>query len=394
VVSKYEKFEPTEGFSQLREMLIKISFLHENDDNSDMSTFNFTILNRPRPNKEFESVSINSFRNETNIQVDIHKKSYDYGMPLCPSIIFSQICTSISVPNITDFVDFFRETSSLEDNGQISQTTVNIKQRLFELMETEQITKIGMIAMEFANNYSTLNDLTDRRNDTLNDDQKENCVDMALYLLIQLYKLGYTHGDHHGGNILINTNYDGYFYNIRGRPLIIDFGRTQLLTDQLLQNIPTTLNNLNLLYRGQNYIEILKILNKIRTHDGINLDNRQYNYLFGFANGRYNLITGETTVDFPDPNHTNGMINLLLKAHKQRLKQLETEGDTIDRENYPRMPIYPIVPSDPKYRGLRIYDIHIGGIIKRVKKSKNRKQGKKGKKGKRSKTNKNIKKRK
>jgi hypothetical protein len=307
-------------------------------------------------------------------------------MPLCPSIIFSQIFTSISVPNITDFVDFFTKTGSLEDNGQISQTTVIIKERLFNLMKSGQITKIGMIAMEFANNYSTLNDLTDRHNDTLNYNQKENCVDMALYLLIQLYKLGYTHGDHHGGNILINTNYDGYFYNIRGRPLIIDFGRTQLLTDQLLQNIPTTLNNLNFLYREQNYIEILRILNRIRTHDGINLDNRKYNYLFGFATGRYNLITGTPTLDFPEPNYTNEMIKLLLESHKKRLIQLETEGDTIVREDNPRMPIYPIAPSDPKHRGLSIYNEHIGGIMKRVKKSKNRKQSKKGK---RSKTNKN-----
>ena len=393
VVSKYEKFEPTEGFSPLREMLIKLIFLHENDDdrnpsfsffNPEIKTVSFQSFHQNETNIRIESLSIESFRNEANIQVDIHEKSYDYGMPLCPSIIFSEIFTSETDPNVDEFINNFTQTGS-KDNGKISQGAVSIKNKLIDYLRKGRLKQIGIIAMEFANNYSTLDNLTDKRKSKLSRDEKTQIVDMALYSLIELYKLGYTHGDHHGGNILINPNYEGYFYNIKGRPLIIDFGRTQLLENILDE---TTLKNLNDLYNKHNYIEILIRLNSIITPDGIDLNEPYYNHLFGFAAGKYNLITDEPIEDFINPGHTNEMIGLLLEAHKQRIEQLETEGDTIDRENNPRTPIYPIA-SAPKDRGLTIYKKHIGGIMKRIKKSKNRKQSKKGKKGKRTKTNRN-----
>ena len=160
--SRYEKFEHLEGYSELRVMLIKITFLHEN--NKKHNYLNFIIRNEQ---KIFETSSIDSFRNETNIHVDIHKKTYDYGMPLCPSIVYSTILSKISYPTVDSFCDEFITTPSLNDDGYFSENTHYIKTQIQHLVERNKITQIGLIAMEFADNYLTLYHLTHIQNATL-----------------------------------------------------------------------------------------------------------------------------------------------------------------------------------------------------------------------------------
>jgi hypothetical protein len=215
---------------------------------------------------------------------------------------------------------------------------------------------------------------------------------MALYSLIELYKLGYSHGDHHAGNILININYYGYFYKIRGRPLIIDFGRTQLLTEIVDGR---DLYLLNELYENHNYTEILKYLNSIKapidtnlkhsekSEDFIDLRNPEFNHLYGYTSGKYNLITGSTRTDFANVKTTNDKIYDLFFLHKTQLDML-LSTQILDPGTLPerRNPIYPIDSTHPKERGLSIYDIHIGGISNK-KNKKTRKRIKKNKKGKR-----------
>lgn len=389
--SRYEKFEPLEGYSELREMLIKITFLKENND-PDVKMFTFVLNGQP---KHFEASSIDNFRNETNIHVDIHAKSFDYGMPLCPSIVFSSILSETSQPNISDFFNIYNQTSSFNDNGITSKTTQKIKIIINKFIERKQITQIGIIAMEFASDYHTLHNIT--HNKSIRTNEKQICIDMALYTLIELYKLGYTHGDHHAGNILINMNYNGYFYQQSGRPLIIDFGRTQLLSETVDER---DLVSLNELYKNHNYTEILKLLNSIKapidtnlkysekSEDFIDLKNPKFNHLYGYATGKYNLITGSTRRDFADTRTTNNKIYDLLYLHKTQLDMLLSSQE-LDHDELPerRKPIYPIDTSHPKERSLSIYDIHIGGISnkKRTRKGKiRRRRRKKTKKVKRN----------
>ena len=375
--SRYEKFEHLEGYSELRVMLIKINFLHEN--NKKHNYLNFIIRNEK---KVLETSSIDSFRNETNIHVDIHKKTYDYGMPLCPSIVYSSILSKIINFTVDQFCDYFITTSSLNDNGDFSENTQNIKTQIKDLVERNKITQIGLIAMEFADNYSTLYHLTHIQNTTLSNYEKQMCINMALYTLIQLYRFGYRHGDHHSGNILINMTYNGYFYQQSGRPLIIDFGRTQLLTDIFEE---TDRNILKELYNDNNFTELLKFLNKIPTFDGVNLDDNDYNHLFGFTTGKYNLITDRASTNFSSTSINIDIYNLL-KSNIQQCLHIKLENETYHNIAR-RKPKYPIYSTDPKERNLSIYDIHIGGISNKKRKRRKTKKRKRRKTKKRRRTN-------
>jgi hypothetical protein len=344
--------------------------------------FTFVLNGQP---KHFEASSIDNFRNETNIHIDIHSKSLNFGMPLCPSIVFSSILSETSQPNINDFFDTFNQMSSLNDDGISLNTTKKIQIILNKFINIKQITQIGIIAMEFASDYHTLHNIT--HNKLISSNQKQICINMALYLLIELYKLGYSHGDHHSGNILINMNYNGYFYEIQGRPLIIDFGRTQLLTETVDER---NLYILNELYKNHNYTEILKFLNSIKapidtnlkhsekSEDFIDLRNPKFNHLYGYTSGKYNLITGRTRTDFANAETTNNKIYDLLFLHKTQLDML-LSSQILDPDTLPerRKPIYPIDSTHPKERSLSIYDIHIGGISNKNKKKKKKKKTKK-----------------
>jgi hypothetical protein len=370
VQSKYEKFEPSEGYSELRVMLIKITFLHENDKNH-----NYLNINIRNEQKEFETSSIDSFRNETNIHVDIHKKSFKYGMPLCPSIVFSSILSDVSLLPISQFCNGLRLTESLNDNGGISENTIQIKTQIKDLEEKKQITQIGIIVMEFADNYSTLYNLTNISNNRLNYYQKQECIVMALYTLIQLFRFGYTHGDHHSGNILINIDYNGYFYGIQGRPLIIDFGRTRLLSDILNDKDDNLLKELS---NNGNFTELLEYLNQIPTFDGVDLNDPENNELFGFTTGKYDLITNSASTNFSNI-HINSDIYNLLEAYEKQCNYIKLENERYHNIAR-RKPLYPIDETDPKERGLSIYDIHIGGISNKNKKNKKTRKRRKNKK--------------
>ena len=389
--SPYESFEPHLGFTALRTILFKIVFLNEVDLHYEFNMLRQIGSNR---NQIFETVTVDSFKNETNIQVDIHEKSYDYGQPICPSVIFSTILTTSSSP--VDIVTFSRNllsTTSLKSDGSESQTTKRIKERINDLVGRGRIQQMGIIGMEFAESYSTLNNILSNKKFSITD--KEDCIHMSLYLLIELFKLGYTHGDHHPGNILIDTDYQGYFHGLDGRPLIIDFGRTQLLTNILS---PANLSFLKKLYREGKYTDILIHLNRIRTHDGINLDNPQYAGLYGFTTGTYDAINKKVKSSALPPD-TNQLISNLLRRHKEATESLEEAGDRAseNRPNFQRAPIYPLAHSDPVERRLHIYRDKIGGVIKKPKqktkqniktKHKNKKKGKKY--NSRKKTNRNT----
>jgi len=388
--SPYESFEPHLGFTALRTILFKIVFLNE-----DVLRYEFKMLPQigSNNNQIFETVTVDSFKNETNIHVDIHEKSYDYGQPICPSVLYSTILTTSSAPvDIVTFSHHLLSTTSLKSDGSESQTTKRIKERIIDLVGRGRISQMGIIGMEFAESYSTLNNILSSTNFSITD--KEDCIHMSLYLLIELFKLGYTHGDHHPGNILIDTDYQGYFYGLDGRPLIIDFGRTQLLTKILSI---ADLSFLEKLYREGKYTDILINLNRIQTHDGINLDDPQYVGLYGFTTGIYDAINKKVKSSALPPDMNQRIFNLL-RRHEEATKSLKETRDRTseNRANFQRDPIYPLGHPAPVERSLHIYRDKIGGVIKTKQKTKHKNKNKNKKKGKgkkynsRKKTNRNT----
>jgi serine/threonine protein kinase len=84
---------------------------------------------------------------------------------------------------------------------------------------------LGFIAMELADGYTTLKTFAE----TPNYKTYQNYARCEIIMLAMEQKL--LHCDFHNENILINPNYEGYFYDMTGKAMLIDFGIVKYITD-------------------------------------------------------------------------------------------------------------------------------------------------------------------
>jgi len=288
-----EKQYVNESGSKVSTIIFKLIFIEEQ--------YTELLLN----SKSYGIVTETSFKNELNIQNEIHNKSAgnnNYIESICPTIIYSEI---IENPKTTDFVDYLLEKIYIDSYGAELLRLIKDKTERYNTL------RIGVIAMEYADGYFRLHDLLNKG------ENKAYILMMAFYLLIKLYNLGYTHGDHHGGNILINIK--------DSKSMIIDFGKTQKITNNMYVDTRTefTLSHNNRyrmenakeqleeLKRNNNYVDILKYLNRIITPDGMYL--LDHKKLYGYssihstwANDVNEVISSEMEHD-NNTEHDNNM---------------------------------------------------------------------------------------
>jgi hypothetical protein len=225
--------------TQVKKLIIKLVFIHNEDDvkNNNLDTI---FIN---DDYEFDQASKQDFMNEINIQTEIFLKTFEYLQPLCPAIVYSDIYNSESKAlfrNIFLKIDMFGK-------------------KLFAIILKQlgkEIKNVGLIAMEYAEDYKPLYKYP---SNTFYNIGKYSLIDFAL-------KTGYTHSDFHTSNILININSNDYFKDIKGAPLIIDFGWAKKIPSSIL-------NVLKKFYKEKNYNKILKIFCNLRRRNGKNLKN-------------------------------------------------------------------------------------------------------------------------
>jgi hypothetical protein len=202
----------------------------------------------------------NDFINEINIQTDIFLKTFSYLQPLCPAIAYSGFL-EYKNPIQKKIINML--SSQIEDD--IDNDYDNFKPYF----------KFGIIVMQLADNYETLGFHLNKNRYKNNDDILFSC----LFILIQLALItGYTHGDHHYGNIMYNPNdhtYFGYSHSEYGRPLLIDFGRTTKIPSIQMKKIKE-------LAKNHLYLEILRELCKEPIANEFIKDS-QYHNLYGWA---------------------------------------------------------------------------------------------------------------
>lgn len=186
---------------------------------------------------------INDYKNEVNTQTDIFLKTVDYLEPLCPGIVYANIYTDKD-----ELTTLFDTLYSKRGDAK----TTKLLDYLYESVwpHNSSYKKIGLIAMEFAENYHTIYSLKhDELIDTYNT--------MVLYMEIKLaVDTGYIHKDLHAKNIMINNRINNYFTDYNGKPLIIDFG----IVDKIQ---PDILSLIKQYYKDKNYVNILYLLCQI-----------------------------------------------------------------------------------------------------------------------------------
>jgi tRNA A-37 threonylcarbamoyl transferase component Bud32 len=157
------------------------------------------------------------FDNEVNIQYDVYNKSVvdpeNLLEPLCPAIVH----TFNKINRYTKEVIYKNCKETDSSKRKFIKTFLEIPKQM------------NLIVMESIEGFTILHEECDSKYEKF-----------ALYDLIRLHKYGYTHGDYHKGNILVNTQYEYYFgQSQKGKTMILDFGRSKAIT--------TTRNHLSLM---------------------------------------------------------------------------------------------------------------------------------------------------
>ena len=302
-VSKFKNFYFNDFNKPVQKLLIKLCFIGDGD-NEDMIFDNLSIVDE------------RSFIKEVNFQIRIFNKTYQYLQPLCPAVVYSSI-------------EFCNDPTMQILIAKIAKINLFCRKYINNI-------RIGIIAMEYANDFNVLND-------DIHDAIAENItkpfnyinkIFYGIYLIIKLAEIGYSHGDYHLGNILIN-NKDATFISSNifienpAYPLLIDFGFTKELPIETGKLIKEYINT-------KKYNEVLRILYNIPRSDGLSLTG--YSDLFGILTGFYDLINNISTIKqfnyypFYSVENFNKKFSNFLELREQKIDLNIKQFNNMDKE--------------------------------------------------------------
>uniref|UniRef100_A0A6C0KGH1 Protein kinase domain-containing protein n=1 Tax=viral metagenome TaxID=1070528 RepID=A0A6C0KGH1_9ZZZZ len=241
VMSPFQSMRSYNINNYVNQLLLKIFITNENKGW-------YVIPGRPNYGG-IEITSFSNFHSEIERNIDIYKMSISSDDSLldgiCPAIINSTTITHLG--SIQEIVNFSEEigNSGLKEilgafnkiNREYNPTSPN---------------SISIIVMEFMNGFDTafnvLNNMVSVSNDkiTIDKDRFNFLMTIVQYEFRRLNKFGYSHGDAHLHNIMLDPNYQ-YFTrsgkkHALGRAIIIDFGRSRKLTDQEMASVKSDEN--------------------------------------------------------------------------------------------------------------------------------------------------------
>jgi len=152
------------------------------------------------------------FISERDIQTTLFKRSNYQLDPICPPVVFSSILTNEQGQQLL---------TKINPRNVNSPTSMDFKNK--------PEVQMGIIAMGYTTKYRTLTETSRNAPIMIQNRYKY----MAAYRLIQLYDMGYMHGDFSIANIVIDTDhiYPSIVSNEGSKPsvghvLLIDFGAT------------------------------------------------------------------------------------------------------------------------------------------------------------------------
>ena len=282
-VSNYKNIDYNGYGTPVTSLLIKISALKYKN--------NFDKMTRP--------IEETDFKKEVNAQTETFLKTMNYLQPLCPAIVYSNTFDETN-KNILDLIVNKISSSVPDINEYISNFTQNVEM-------------YSVIGMELLSNYMTLTRFTNRPEFKLYND-------MLVYLLVEFaIKVGYVHSDFHTSNIMINPDDTNYFKGYKGSIILIDFGFSQKIQLDLLDEIKRLHSDKTI---SDRYIKIIKILCDIPRPGGLDL--KQHSC--------YDVVCKYQPVD--------SEIDSLFDAKQQATDEIVQSFDSkTDRNNFPLLPL-------------------------------------------------------
>lgn len=284
------------------------------------------------------------FINEVNLQCMFYLKSMEYLQPICPGIVFSNI--------YKESKETEKLLSILYENADSEYTKSFLNNIIYKYLNKiyANLTVIGMEYVETSEKAETLWSYIIRYYDSNQKnelkEQYELYINMGRFIVLYLtLRTGYTHGDFHCSNIMINKNDTTYFQGYNGSPVIIDFGYTQKLEE-------SKFNEFFNLCEEKKYVEALRLLCSIDRTDGLVMNKKDYTKQYGWICGNYNLLDEKQDTDEEYWNKTNLELENLFKSRVSSIHEIVDEFK-IKHENEPDK--YPLLPLSREFIFNRIF---------------------------------------
>jgi hypothetical protein len=361
VESPYEMIRSTNFKSPVKKILIKIVGIRsevrgEYDDN--VWTVPFKTVSPPLAVKNLEKEE--TFTTEINVQTDIFLKTISYLNPLCPAPIYASI-----KKDKANAIEFMSKLKIPDKYGFFSNATNRLITVIIEKITSGSIPYLGVLGMEIADDYKTFYDLY--HNGITSDADIRIYENMIRLKIIDLaLKTGYSQGDFHTGNMLVNPSVTGYYNGISGNALIIDFGYANKIPSEKLQEIKHLVSE-------NKFAEALKIFNTLVRSDNLPLSENPE--VYGWVSYNYDNKSA-TQIELENPEE--------IAAENQKLialKQAEEEATDAriafynDSSHSGERDIFPLLPLSNAIKNSLFEGLLSGG--KKKRKTKSRKNPKK-----------------
>ncbi len=383
VVSPYEMIRSTDFKSPVKKILIKFVGIRsevpsEYDDYEWVVPFK--TVSPPLAVKNLEKEE--TFEREINIQTDIFLKTISYLNPLCPAPIYASIKKDKA--NAIEFMSKLKIPDAHTRDSEFksySNATNRLITEIIKKITDGSIPYLGILGMEIADGYETFYDLYSR--DSMRDNIRtyENMI--RLKNLELALKTGYSQGDFHTGNMLVNPSVSGYYSGITGNAMIIDFGYANKIPSEKLQEIKQLVSE-------NKFAEALKIFNTLVRSDNRPLGENPE--VYGWLSYNYdNKENKPIELVNPEEIEAENVKLLALKqaeetATDERIAFYNSDSHSGERDKYPLLPLSNAVKNS-------LFEGMLSGG-KRRRKTRSRKNSKKGtnkyKKQKKSKTRRRL----
>ena len=317
VESPYMHMELTNYGTPITQVLIKVGCVHGKKNEYKLPY----IIEEKK--KKMYSVSKNDFMREVNIQAHLVRQTMHYLDPICPSIVYATClqrehylvdlllrnradtlldsindCPEIKIGMIImEYIEHSALLSMTLKNppplGEAASATATHTVAANGEAEANGEVEAESLAMASADSEPSSSSTTHLPSPPpfSKDTQTDYYIAAAAYVVLQMANLtGYTHGDFHAYNLLIQPSNANYFMSLPFRVTLIDFG--------LVNRIPDTkLLTLQEYIASHKYTDALKLLCKVRRLDGESL--LSYPAHYGYLCGTYNAVNKTNVTDFP-----------------------------------------------------------------------------------------------
>jgi len=320
--SPYEIFGVDNFKQPVQNLLIKIVALSPDELDEDDNFWSYL-------NGETKQIDLQeNFIKEVNVQTDIFFKTMEYLEPLCPAPVYSTIIDDrLKMKKLIELLDFRTQ----------DYYTKTVFSKIIDNIYKHRIPSFGIIGMEIAEDFDTMSQFyndCEKESDPSFMNYYEWCEQMCKLQILNLaLKTGYSQNDFHRGNLLINPKYKGFYKDLDGKVIIIDFGFATKLSPDNLAIIQEN-------YNQGKYSEALKVFKTLSRSDELEI--KEYPTFYGWLyNDDKSFKNRSKLVKLKDKNYDKKINELIQReeaAIDDRIKYFD-EKHRIEPDKYPLLPL-------------------------------------------------------